>query len=199
MPNTKKPKKVPYELTERQTLVKTLHDKGLDKPEIASQLNITPTTVKDDLRAIKDKELRKARAAGKIPPEVKTKTEVARDTARQMNTPAQRANMAKVRTTKILGKAKNGKGPNTTVSTLELMENARLLALNMMDKTVLSAESGVGLSRIVGTLTDKIQILKGEPTVITRVEDVRKTDELLKRIDDELARRQMKQEEKVIN
>ena len=46
-----------------------------------------------------------------------------------------------------------------------------------------------GLSAIVNTLIDKRQLLKGEPTAITKLQDVRKLDEIARALHQEMERR----------
>ena len=48
----------------------------------------------------------------------------------------------------------------------------------MLDREVLAKETGRGLAQIISILTDKMQLLQGEPTAITKIEDVRKLDEI---------------------
>lgn len=81
---------------------------------------------------------------------------------------------------------------------LRMMEDARVMALAFMDAETLEKESGRGLAQIVSILTDKIQLLKGEPTSISRVEDVRKMDSILETLEAEIKKRGIKTE-KVVN
>ena len=59
----------------------------------------------------------------------------------------------------------------------------------MLDKQVLAKESGRGLAQIISTLTDKMQLLKGEPTVVTKIEDIRQLDEVAMLLLAEVTRR----------
>ncbi len=69
-------------------------------------------------------------------------------------------------------------GDQSTATVLRLMGEKRLEAITMLDKQVLAKETGRGLAQIISILSDKIQLLKGEPTAITKIEDVRKMDEV---------------------
>lgn len=80
---------------------------------------------------------------------------------------------------------------------IRLMEEARVMALNFMDGETLAKETGRGLAQIVSILTDKIQLLKGEPTSISRVEDVRKMDDILAVLEAEMKNRGIKAEREV--
>ena len=51
------------------------------------------------------------------------------------------------------------------------------------------AERAKDLTGIASTLIDKRQLLKGEPTAITKFEDIRKLDEDAKALHDEMIRR----------
>ena len=72
---------------------------------------------------------------------------------------------------------------------IKLMTQARHKALCLFDENILAMESAQGLARVVGVLTDKIQLLKGEPTQITRIEDIRKLDEVANLLHRECQRR----------
>lgn len=91
----------------------------------------------------------------------------------------------------LIAQKKARKQGTDNQSVIDLMQDVRNEALCMIDKFVLSKESARGLATIVGTLTDKIQLLKGEPTSITKVEDIRKMDEVAQLLYDELERRGM--------
>lgn len=52
------------------------------------------------------------------------------------------------------------------------------LLLSYLDDFAMSRSSAKDLVGSIGTLTDKRQLLRGEPTQITRLEDVKKLDEL---------------------
>ena len=66
----------------------------------------------------------------------------------------------------------------STAAVLQLMGEKRLEAITMMDQQVLAKETGRGLAQIISVLTDKMQLLSNQPTAITKIEDVRKLDEL---------------------
>ena len=57
------------------------------------------------------------------------------------------------------------------------------------DDHVLGKMDGRNLMVAAGILTDKRQLLKGEPTAITRYEDMRKLDDFLEEVSKELKRR----------
>ena len=61
--------------------------------------------------------------------------------------------------------------------------------LDYLDDHALAKMKGDKLMVAAGILIDKRQILRGQPTVITRYEDVLKADQLLKGIYEELRRR----------
>ena len=73
---------------------------------------------------------------------------------------------------------------------LELLEDLVVRIVCMMDNEVLAKESGRGLAQMLSHLTNVLQLRKGEPTTITRYEDIRKIDELAVAIKDEIERRQ---------
>ena len=73
---------------------------------------------------------------------------------------------------------------------LELLEDLVIRIVSMMDNEILAKESGRGLAQMLVHLTNVIQLRKGEPTTITRYEDIRKIDELAVALRDEIERRQ---------
>ena len=73
-----------------------------------------------------------------------------------------------------------------TTARLQAMKTLWYLANN---PEVWTRSSGKDLASIFGTLIDKSQLLRGEPTAITRLEDVKKLDELAVMLDKEMRRR----------
>ena len=73
---------------------------------------------------------------------------------------------------------------------LALLEDAMVRVVCMMDNEVLAKETGRGLAQMLLNLNNVTQLRKGEPTAITRYEDVRKLDDLMVAIKDEIERRQ---------
>ncbi len=61
--------------------------------------------------------------------------------------------------------------------------------LEYFDDHTLGKMGGRDLVVAAGILTDKRQLLRGEPTAITRFQDMRKMDEILEAVDKELKRR----------
>ena len=72
---------------------------------------------------------------------------------------------------------------------LVLMEDRRLRALKYLDDTVLAQASATQLANVVAVMTGNIQLLNDKPTSITRFEDMRKLDEFLESVSEELRRR----------
>ena len=151
---------------------------GLDLGSIAKELGLANYTSARDLLVGYDK--RQAAGDDKLVPQKKK--------------PAVR-NRKRSRTKQAVA---NVKTETKNAKVLRLMEEARVLALTFLDGEVLQKETGRGLAQIIATLTDKIQLLRGEPTTISRVEDVRKMDDILKVLQDEIEKRGIK-EEKVVN
>ncbi len=85
----------------------------------------------------------------------------------------------------------------TDANTITLMKEVRVRALVQLDDARLAEEKALGLTRIAGIMTDKIQLMEGEPTSIVRIEDRRQLDEIGKAILEEFERRGMILEGKV--
>ncbi len=85
-------------------------------------------------------------------------------------------------------KAINGVTDETFVS---LLEEGTLKALWLLveDEAALKNLSGKELSTVAGNLLEKRQLLRGEPTAITRFEDIKKLDEVAELLNAELQRR----------
>lgn len=86
-----------------------------------------------------------------------------------------------------------------TADVLALMEDRRIRALLHLDDERLAAETSRGLAQIAGVLTEKIQLLKDEPTAIIKIQDVRKLDEIGKMLLDEAKRRGLVVEGEVVD
>ncbi len=76
----------------------------------------------------------------------------------------------------------------------DLSNTARLQAMKTLwylanNPEVWTRSSGKDLTSMFGTLVDKSQLLRGEPTSITRLEDVKKLDELGAMLEAEMRRR----------
>ena len=76
----------------------------------------------------------------------------------------------------------------------DLAAAARLQAIRILwylknNPEVMSRSSGKDLTTMFGMLIDKSQLLRGEPTQITRLEDVKKLDELGAMLEAEMRRR----------
>lgn len=85
-----------------------------------------------------------------------------------------------------LNKAVSEAGDQTTI---RLAEHRRAEALVLMDRPNMAQESAKSLAQIVAGLTNVIQLLRGEPTAITKFLDIRKLDELAEMFNKEAARR----------
>ena len=72
---------------------------------------------------------------------------------------------------------------------IERMREARDRALDYLDDVSLAAAPAKDLSSVVAVLTDRIQLLSGQPTAIMRVEDRRQIDTLAEALMAELVRR----------
>ncbi len=72
---------------------------------------------------------------------------------------------------------------------LALVDDGIARAFQVLDDFALGEASARDVATIIGILTDKRQILKGEPTAILRYEDMRKLDEFLEDVSKELKRR----------
>ena len=72
-----------------------------------------------------------------------------------------------------------------------LLEDRALRSLHYLDDYVLSGASARDLAVTTGVLIDKRQLLKGEPTAITRFQDIQKLDEAAKLLHAEMERRGM--------
>ena len=72
---------------------------------------------------------------------------------------------------------------------LALIDDRLARAFAFLDDFTLGQASARDLTVNIGILTDKRQLLRGEPTVITRLEDVKKLDELAAMLEVEMKRR----------
>ncbi len=72
---------------------------------------------------------------------------------------------------------------------LALLDDGIARAFEVLDNFALGEASARDVATIIGILTDKRQILKGEPTAIVKFEDMRKLDEFLEEASRELRRR----------
>ncbi len=73
---------------------------------------------------------------------------------------------------------------------LALLDDGIARAFEVLDNFALGEASARDVATIIGILTDKRQILKGEPTAIVKFEDMRKLDEILEQVSKELKRRE---------
>ncbi len=73
---------------------------------------------------------------------------------------------------------------------LALVDDGIARAFEVLDNFALGQASARDVATIIGILTDKRQILKGEPTAIVKFEDMRKLDEILEQVSAELKRRE---------
>lgn len=73
---------------------------------------------------------------------------------------------------------------------LALLDDGIARAFQVLDDFALGEASARDVATIIGILTDKRQILKGEPTAIVKFEDMRKLDEILEEVSKELKRRE---------
>ena len=165
-----------------------LREMGLDTASIARELGLSSYTDARDLLKYYDKH----KAAYDL---AKTAEDEPDQQKKKEKKEAAVRSRKRVRTKQG---AFNIKTETKNAKVLRLMEEARVLALTFLDGEVLQKETGRGLAQIIATLTDKIQLLRGEPTTISRVEDVRKMDDILKVLQDEIEKRGIK-EEKVVN
>ena len=72
---------------------------------------------------------------------------------------------------------------------LALLDDGIARAFEVLDNFALGEASARDVATIIGILTDKRQILKGEPTAIVKFEDMRKLDAFLEDVSKELKRR----------
>ncbi len=72
---------------------------------------------------------------------------------------------------------------------LAVIDDRLARVFEYFDDHVLSKMDGRNLMVAAGILTDKRQLLRGEPTAITRFQDMRKMDEILEAVGKELKRR----------
>ena len=72
---------------------------------------------------------------------------------------------------------------------LALIDDRLARAFAFLDDFALGQASARDLTVNIGILTDKRQLLRGEPTQITRLEDVKKLDELAAMLEVEMKRR----------
>ncbi len=75
-----------------------------------------------------------------------------------------------------------------------LSESAGVIAAKILwhlehNPEAFARSSGKDLTTMFGTLIDKRQLLRGEPTQITRLQDVKKLDELAEMLSEEMQRR----------
>ena len=85
---------------------------------------------------------------------------------------------------------RNGQ-PVTDKSLLEDIDAVLVKALFLLrnNEAALAETRTKDLTGIASTLIDKRQLLKGEPTAITKLQDVRKLDEVAKQLHEEMQRR----------
>ena len=72
---------------------------------------------------------------------------------------------------------------------LALVDDGIARAFQVLDDFALGQASARDVATIIGILTDKRRLLREEPTVITRYEDMGKLDEFLEQVSKELKRR----------
>ena len=72
---------------------------------------------------------------------------------------------------------------------VKILDDKALRCLEYIDDFSMGAASLQNLAVSTGILIDKSQLLQGAPTTITRIEDVKKLDELAEMLNDELQRR----------
>ncbi len=72
---------------------------------------------------------------------------------------------------------------------LSVIDDRLARVFEYFDDHVLGKMDGRNLMVAAGILTDKRQLLRGEPTAITRFQDIRKMDEILEAVAKELKRR----------
>ena len=72
---------------------------------------------------------------------------------------------------------------------LALLDDGIARAFEVLDNFALGAATARDVATIIGILTDKRQIMKGEPTEILQYQDMRKLDEFLVQAVAELKRR----------
>ena len=72
---------------------------------------------------------------------------------------------------------------------LALLDDGIARAFEVLDNFALGEASARDVATIIGILTDKRQTLKGEPTAIVKIEDMRKLDDFLEEVSKELKRR----------
>ncbi len=88
------------------------------------------------------------------------------------------------------GRAPSARGRRLDdVELLSVIEGRLASVLEYFDDHTLGKMSGRDLVVAAGILTDKRQLLRGEPTAITRFQDIRKMDEILEAVAKELKRR----------
>ena len=75
------------------------------------------------------------------------------------------------------------------VELLSVIDDRLARVFEYFDDHVLGKMDGRNLMVAAGILTDKRQLLRGEPTAITRFQDMRKMDEILEAVAKELKRR----------
>ncbi len=72
---------------------------------------------------------------------------------------------------------------------VKILDDKALRCLEYIDDFSMGAASLQNLAVSTGILIDKSQLLQGEPTTITRVEDIKKLDELAEMLNEEMKRR----------
>ncbi len=75
------------------------------------------------------------------------------------------------------------------VELLAVIDDRLVQVLEYLDHHALSKMDGRNLMVAAGILIDKRQLLKGAPTAITKFEDMRKLDDFLESVSEELKRR----------
>ncbi len=153
-------------LTEKQRAVLALRDRNFTYRQISTEFGVSVDTVKDHLDAIK----KKLHLVGRHLEPLKGETAIERVVTKSAEF------------TENLSEGRNS-------ATIRLCEQKVVEALTLLDRQTMANESARGLKDIAVGLTNVKQLLSGEPTSITRFEDMRKLDEFLEQASEELKRR----------
>ena len=159
-------------LTSRQAQVWEMSRKqGMNLREISDRLGITYQSVSSALKGA----LRKL-TAGKLVP-------LDDEVTLKLDNPAERL-------AALFGELERVLADPSDATTIRLAQDVRVRSLAMADNVVMAQATGPQLVQMAQGATNIIQLLKGEPTAITKFLDMRNMKEVMEMFRKEAARRE---------
>jgi len=201
MPKKKTPAD-PKKLTDRQYRAWELRERGLSWGQIAKELGCGKGQARtaalrgqekldraEDLQMSREDLLPTLRVESAMVEPSKAEIEKVRDLFRDLNMPTNMASAVVNRLKAVNGLAVDVASMPTNDAKIAKLENLFAMAAEFVDPYILAQASAKDLVNILGTLVDKIQLLKGEPTQIMGFKEREDMDSLAAAIQAELDRR----------